>query len=144
MRCLPGVPDKQATALVISKSLRERTSYLERVVDTATVDRSKHMQERVNNGAQWAYELILELSAAAEAQTTVLRGGMSGRSSGAEASPAGAGASVDRVRKAEVAAGRSKLEIRFHWEQGQDLTVGSGGFHRYTGGPKRVNDRLGP
>ena len=65
-RCLASMPDKQAATLITNKSLGQRTSCLERALDTGI---SLETCRRAENGAQWAYENILELHRAAEAQS---------------------------------------------------------------------------
>ena len=57
-RCLGSMPDKQAAALIAVESLGQRTSYLERDLDTRL---SLEACRRADNGVQWAYENILEL-----------------------------------------------------------------------------------
>ena len=52
------MPDKQAAALIAVESLGQRTSYLERDLDTRL---SLEACRRADNGVQWAYENILEL-----------------------------------------------------------------------------------
>ena len=65
-RCLANMHDKQAAALITVESLRQRTSYFERALDPGlSLDACK----RADNGAPWAYEKILELPGAAEAQS---------------------------------------------------------------------------
>ena len=61
-RCLANMPDKQAAALIAIESLG--TSYLERALDMRL---SLNACRRADNGAQWAYEKILELPGAEEA-----------------------------------------------------------------------------
>ena len=63
-RCLAHMPDKQAAALIAIESLGQRASYLERALDTRL---SLEACRRADNGAQWAYEKILELPGAEEA-----------------------------------------------------------------------------
>ena len=63
-RCLANMPDKQAAALIAIESLGQRTSYLERALDMRL---SLEACRRADNGAQWAYEKILELPGAEEA-----------------------------------------------------------------------------
>ena len=70
-RCLTSMPDKQAPALVAIESLGQRTSYLERALDTGL---SLEACRRADNGSQWAYENILELPRAAEAQSFLQEG----------------------------------------------------------------------
>ena len=65
-RCLASMPDKQAAALIAIESLGQRTSYVERALDTGL---SLEACRRAENGAQRAYENILELPRAAEAQS---------------------------------------------------------------------------
>ena len=65
-RCLANMPDKQAVALIAIESLGQRTSYLERAQDTGL---SLEARRRAGNGAQWAYQNILELPRAAEARS---------------------------------------------------------------------------
>ena len=65
-RCLANMPDKQAAALTTIESLGQRTGYLERALDT---ELSLDACRRADNGAQWAYEKILELPGAAETQS---------------------------------------------------------------------------
>ena len=64
-RCLTSMPDK-AAALIAIESPGQRTSYLERALDTGL---SLEACRRADNGAQCAYENILELPGAAEAQS---------------------------------------------------------------------------
>ena len=52
-RCLVIMPDEQAMALIAIESLGERTSYLERVLDTGLF---LEACRRVDNGAQREYE----------------------------------------------------------------------------------------
>ena len=59
------MPDKQAATFIVIQSLRQRNGYLQRAVDT---ELSLEACRRADNGAQWAYEKILELPGAAEAQ----------------------------------------------------------------------------
>ena len=70
-RCFASMPDKQAAVLVAIESLGQRTSCLERVLDTGL---SLEASRRADNGAQWAYENILELPRAAEAQSSFQKG----------------------------------------------------------------------
>ena len=63
-RCLADMPDKQAAALSKIESLGQRTSYLEKALDTGV---SLEACRRADKGAQSAYEKILELSGAMEA-----------------------------------------------------------------------------
>ena len=65
-RFLASMPDKQAAALIAIESLGQRTSYLEKALDTGL---SLEAGIRADNGAQWAYENILELPRASEAQS---------------------------------------------------------------------------
>ncbi|CAN0409834.1 unnamed protein product, partial [Laminaria digitata] len=64
-RCLTNMLDKQAAALISVESLGQRTTYLERALDPRL---PLEACRRADNGAQWAYEKILELRRAAEAQ----------------------------------------------------------------------------
>ena len=64
--CLANMPDKQAAAHIVTESPGQRTGYLERALDTELY--LKACRE-ADNGAQWAYEKILELTGAAEAQS---------------------------------------------------------------------------
>ena len=64
VRCLANMPDKHAAALIAIESLGQMTSYLERTLDTRL---SLEACRRADNGAQWAYEKILELPGAEEA-----------------------------------------------------------------------------
>ena len=70
-RCLANMPDKQAVALITVDSLGQRTSYLERALYPGL---SLEACQRADNGAQWAYEKILELPGAAEAKPFSRRG----------------------------------------------------------------------
>ena len=63
-RCLANMPDKQAATLIAIESLGQRTSYPERALDTRL---SLEACRRADNGAQLAYEKILELPGAEEA-----------------------------------------------------------------------------
>ena len=63
--CLASMPNTQAAALIAIESLGQRTSYLEKALDTGL---SLEECRRADNGAQWAYENILEIPRAAEAQ----------------------------------------------------------------------------
>ena len=65
-RCLAHMPDKQAAALIAIESLGQRASYLERALDTRL---SLEACRRADNGAQCAYEKILELPGAEEASS---------------------------------------------------------------------------
>ena len=58
-RCLAFMPDTQAAVLIAIESLGQRTSYLERALDTGL---SLEACRRADNRAQWAYEKVLELS----------------------------------------------------------------------------------
>ena len=60
------MPDKQGAALIAIETLGQRKSYLERALDTGL---SLEACRTADNGAQWAYETILELPGAAEAQS---------------------------------------------------------------------------
>ena len=55
-RCLGNMPDKQTSAIIAIASLGQRTSYLERALDTGL---SLESCRRADNGAQWAYEEII-------------------------------------------------------------------------------------
>ena len=93
------MPDKQAAALMAIESLEQRTSFLERALDTGlsleecrragnesleqrtsflerALDAGLSLEEcrRAGNGAQWAYEKILDLPGAAEPQSFVQEG----------------------------------------------------------------------
>ena len=57
------MPDKQAAALKAIESLGQRTSYLERALDTGL---SLEACRKADSGAQWAYRNIPELPGAAE------------------------------------------------------------------------------
>ena len=70
-RCLANMSDKQGAALIAVESLRQRTSYVERALATGL---SLEACRRADNGAQSAYEKILELPDAAEAQSYVREG----------------------------------------------------------------------
>ena len=70
-RCLASMPDKQAAALIAVESLGQRTSYLERALDTGL---SLEACRREDNGAQWAYENSSEQPGAAEAQSLFQEG----------------------------------------------------------------------
>ena len=59
-RCLAKMPDKQATALIVIESLGQRTGYLGRALDTELF---LEACRRANNGAEWAYEKVIELQA---------------------------------------------------------------------------------
>ena len=65
-RCVANMLDKQASALITIKFLGQRTSCLERALDTGL---SLETCRRADNGVQWAYKKILELPGAAEAQS---------------------------------------------------------------------------
>ena len=65
------MPEKQAPALIAIESLGQRTSYLERTLDTAP---SLKAYRRANNGEHWGYNRLL--------------GGVPGESAGFEPSPA--------------------------------------------------------
>ena len=69
--CLANMPDKQAAALIVTEFLGQRTGYLERALDP---ELSLEACRRADNGAQWAYEKILELPGAAEAQSLLEEG----------------------------------------------------------------------
>ena len=64
-RCLANMPDKQAADLIAIESLGQKTSHLERALDTRL---SLEACRRADNGAQWAYEKM-ELPGAEEAPT---------------------------------------------------------------------------
>ena len=70
-RCLASMPDKQSVVLIAIESLGKRASYLERALDTGL---SLEACRRADNGAQWAYENILELSGAVEARSVFQEG----------------------------------------------------------------------
>lgn len=71
--CLAGMPDKQLATLIATECLgTEDTAYLQLAMDTGT---SLQTCRRADNGAQWAYERIFEVSGARRG-TAVLRGGM--------------------------------------------------------------------
>ena len=65
-RCLANMTNKQAAAFITVESLGQRTSYLQRTLDTVL---SFEACRRADNDAQWAYEKVLELPGAAEAQS---------------------------------------------------------------------------
>ena len=65
-RCLANMPNKQAVALIAIESLGQRTSYLERALETGL---SLEACRRTDSWAQWANEKILELPGAAVAQS---------------------------------------------------------------------------
>ena len=65
------MPVKQAAALIVIESLGQRTGYLERALDT---ELSLEACKWADNGAHWAYETILELLGAAEAQSVFQEG----------------------------------------------------------------------
>ena len=84
--CLASMPDKQAAALIaaslacrtsrqrpffVIESLGQRTSYVENAVDNGL---SLEACRRADNGAQWAYEHILEIPRAAETQSCFQEG----------------------------------------------------------------------
>lgn len=60
------MPEKQAAVLVAVESLRQRTSFLERALDTRL---PLEACRGAGNGAQWAYDKVLELPGAAKAQS---------------------------------------------------------------------------
>ena len=62
---------QQTTALIAVESLGKGTIYLERAPDPGL---SLEACKKADNGAQWAYEKILELPGAAEAQSFSRRG----------------------------------------------------------------------
>ena len=70
-RCLANMPDKPAAALIVTESLGQRISYLERALDTGL---SLEAYKRADNGAQWACEKIIELTGATEEQSFVQEG----------------------------------------------------------------------
>ena len=70
-RCLANMSDKQAAALIANDSQRQRTSYLERALDTGL---SLEECRRADNGTLWAYETLLGLPGAVEAQSRSRRG----------------------------------------------------------------------
>ena len=70
-RCLANMPDKQAAALIAIESFGQRTSHLERALDTGL---SLEAYKRADNGAQWACEKIIELTGATEEQSFVQEG----------------------------------------------------------------------
>ena len=65
-RCFAYMPDKQAAALVATESSGQKTSYLERALNTGL---SLEACRRADNGVQWAYEKFRELPGAAKAQS---------------------------------------------------------------------------
>ena len=65
-RYLANMHDKQAAALIAVEYIGQRKSYLERPLDPGL---SLEACRRADNWAQWAYEKILELPGAAEAQS---------------------------------------------------------------------------
>ena len=69
-RCLANMSDKQAASLIAAESLGQRTSSLERVLDTRL---SLEACRRADNGAQWACEEI-HLPGAAKAESAFRRG----------------------------------------------------------------------
>lgn len=56
-RCLANMPDKRSAALVAIESLGQRTSYLERALDTGL---PLEACSRADNEAPWAYEKMFE------------------------------------------------------------------------------------
>ena len=64
-RCLAFMPDTQAAVLIAIESLGQRTSYLERALDTGL---SLEACRRADNGVHWAYGRILERPGATVAQ----------------------------------------------------------------------------
>ena len=64
-RCLANMLNKQGATLIAIEPLAQRTSYLERTLDTGL---SLEVYRKVDNGAQWAYENFLELPGAVEVQ----------------------------------------------------------------------------
>ena len=119
VRCLANMPDKQAAALIAVESLGQRTSYLERALDPGPPPEAC---KRADNGAQRAYEKILELPGAAEAQSFFQEGCPDSRIGpqtlpGSPSTPlCGSG----RVRAAD----RSENNVGIHREQGGDLAGG--------------------
>lgn len=65
-RCLASMTGKHVVTLIAAESLGQTTSYQERALDTGG---SLEACRKAVNGAQWAYENILDLPHAAEAQS---------------------------------------------------------------------------
>ena len=123
-RCLARMPDKHTAALIAIESLGQRTSYLERALDTGL---SLEACRMADHGVQWAYGNILELPLAAEAQS-FFQEGCPGT---ADSEPLSASPSTPfhwsgRVR---AAVDDSETNVCLHWTQGGDRTGGSCRHH---------------
>ena len=70
-RCLANMSDKQAAALIVTESLGQRTGYLEKTLGTVLL---LEACSRADNRTHWAYEKLLGLPGAAEAQTLFQEG----------------------------------------------------------------------
>ena len=106
VRCLASMPDKQAATLIAIESLGQRTSYLERALDTGL---SLEACRRADNGAQWAYEKILELPGAA--RQTHSPGGVLTESADFEPSLASPSTSFHRSGRVRTAVDGSEVSV---------------------------------
>ena len=73
---LPRMPDKQATNLVATGSMVQRTAYVERVMDP---NLSLPACGRADNGAMWMLENLLEVPGTAEGASFFEEGCMAER-----------------------------------------------------------------
>ena len=123
--CLANMPDKQAAALITVESLGRRTNYLERPLDPRL---SLEACKRADNGAQWAYEKILELPGAAEA--VIFPGGVPGESADSQALPAGPSTPFYWRGRVKTAIDRNEENVGIHREQSGDLVGGPSRPHK--------------
>ena len=108
-RCLANMPDKQAVTVIAIESLGQRTSYLERALDTKL---SLQACRRTDNGAQWAYEKILELPGAEEAPSFIQEGCPGNQLT--EPSPASPSTTLYRSRTVRAAVDGSEANVGLH------------------------------
>ena len=129
-RCLANMSDKQAAALIANDSQRQRTSYLERALDTGL---SIEACRRADNGAQWAYEK----SSSCQEQWRHGRfpGGLPVES--ADFEPSLASPSTPFYQSGSVRGGvdGSEANVCLHWKHGGDPTGGSNRSHGPVGRP---------
>ena len=136
-RCLANMPDKQAAALIAIESFGQRTSHLERALDTGL---SLEACKREDNGAQWGYERILELPGAAEAQS-FLQEGCPGNQLTFEPSPASPSIHFHGSGRVRASVDGNEANVGHHWKQGGDPT---GGYSRLHGPARRPSEEGAP
>ena len=118
-RCLVNMLDKQTAALISIESLTQRTSYLERVLDTGSP--SKHAEGQTRGGVG-----VRKIPRATRSSggTVIFSGRVPDESAEFEPSPASPSTPFHGNESIRAVVDGLKSKACLHWKQGADPTGG--------------------